>query len=57
VCIIKGTFVGEKNFDVIKMHGTIIIIIILVVLHIQSTIQSEQANVVGTKQTSTANLA
>jgi hypothetical protein len=23
-CLIKGAFVGEKNFDVIKMHGTTI---------------------------------
>jgi hypothetical protein len=23
MCLIKGAFVGEKNFDVIKMHGTI----------------------------------
>ena len=22
MCLIKGAFVGEKNFDVIKMHGT-----------------------------------
>jgi len=25
--VIKGAFVGEKNFDVIKMHGTTIKII------------------------------
>jgi hypothetical protein len=25
--LIKGAFVGEKNFDVIKMHGTTITII------------------------------
>jgi len=24
MCIIKGAFVGEKHFDVIKMHGTTI---------------------------------
>jgi len=24
MCLIKGAFVGEKNFDVIKMHGTTI---------------------------------
>jgi hypothetical protein len=24
VRLIKGAFVGEKNFDVIKMHGTTI---------------------------------
>ena len=24
MCLIKGVFVGEKNFDVIKMHGTTI---------------------------------
>jgi hypothetical protein len=23
MCLIKGAFVGEKNLDVIKMHGTI----------------------------------
>ena len=22
MCLIKGAFVGEKNFDIIKMHGT-----------------------------------
>jgi len=22
MCLIKGAFFGEKNFDVIKMHGT-----------------------------------
>jgi hypothetical protein len=22
MCLIKGAFVGGKNFDVIKMHGT-----------------------------------
>jgi hypothetical protein len=22
ICLIKGAFVGEKNFSVIKMHGT-----------------------------------
>ena len=27
MCLIKGAFVGEKNFDVIKMHGTTIKII------------------------------
>ena len=24
MCLIKGVFVGEKNLDVIKMHGTAI---------------------------------
>jgi hypothetical protein len=24
MCLIKGAFVGEKNFDVIEMHGTTI---------------------------------
>jgi len=24
MCLIKGIFVGENNFDVIKMHGTTI---------------------------------
>jgi hypothetical protein len=24
ICIIKGAFVGKKEFDVIKMHGTTI---------------------------------
>jgi hypothetical protein len=24
MCLIKGAFVGENNFDVIKMHGTTI---------------------------------
>ena len=24
MCLIKGAFVGDKNFDVIKMHGTTI---------------------------------
>jgi hypothetical protein len=24
LCLIRGTFVGEKNFDVINMHGTTI---------------------------------
>ena len=24
MCLIQGAFVGEKNFDVIKMHGTTI---------------------------------
>ena len=24
MCLLKGAFVGEKNFDVIKMHGTTI---------------------------------
>jgi hypothetical protein len=24
MCLIKGAFVGEKNFDVIKRHGTTI---------------------------------
>jgi hypothetical protein len=24
MCLTKGAFVGEKNFDVIKMHGTTI---------------------------------
>jgi len=24
MCLIKGAFVGEKNFDVTKMHGTTI---------------------------------
>jgi hypothetical protein len=24
MCLIKGAFVGEKNFDVIKMHGATI---------------------------------
>jgi hypothetical protein len=27
MCLIKGAFVGEKNFGVIKMHGTTIKII------------------------------
>ena len=24
MCLMKGAFVGEQNFDVIKMHGTTI---------------------------------
>ena len=24
MCLIKGVFVGKRNFDVIKMHGTTI---------------------------------
>jgi hypothetical protein len=24
ICLMKGAFVGENNFDVIKMHGTTI---------------------------------
>jgi hypothetical protein len=27
ICLIKSAFVGEKNFNIIKMHGTIIKII------------------------------
>jgi len=33
MCLLKGTFVGKRNFDVIKMHGKTIKIYICIRLN------------------------
>jgi hypothetical protein len=45
MCLIKDAFVGEKNFIVIKMHGTTIQIMRKCIISYQEVLRSVLKNV------------